>query len=278
MKNRVYVRTILSLALAVAMLLAFGTAAYADGDEAKAAETAVAEESYAAPELRLAPNSFAAKQYYEFDEESIQVCTVRLAAGISYAGAAALRDQMLAQGYDSFIYNEDGVLYVMCGKFGNLYDAMCYNESIHKNTDCEDAYVTNAKLPGEPVWRFANTFYSAVTIDRTPGSMETGWEKPTGSFFRGTEADAQEVYTVQLCRGTSFISSERLRDKVLAAGYPAFVYKDNMEYFTMVGAFENRDDAKAFSRELRWKGFPGVVLNARIPAAELANFQVNLEG
>ena len=98
------------------------------------------------PELRLSAYSYAGGQYFDYDSNQTRVFSVQIATLSTAEEAAPLRDKMLNSGYDSFVYQADGQYRVMCGKFRVLYDALCYGESIHANTNRSSAYVNNAYL------------------------------------------------------------------------------------------------------------------------------------
>ena len=257
------IRTLISLTMIMALVLALGAQAFA------------ASTASSAEDLRLKPYSFPIDQYYENAPENIQVWTVQVAAGYSYQGAVDQANGLIAKGLDGFVYAENGMYYVMSGKFGSEYDALCYGELIHTDPKEAGAYMTGASLPKAAVQSFQSIFYGAVRTNQDPTAMETYWEEPSGAYLRADAEDTVEVYTVQFSRGTCFTRSEELRDRMERNGYPAFVYKENMIYHTMSGMFLDKSEAKEFSALLccNTEEKDGVVKKALVPQSELEAFQ-----
>ena len=254
-------RMLISLALTLLMLLPLCTAAFA-------ASTATCAE-----DLRLSPYSFPSGQYYDSGSGEVDVCTIQIAAGGSYDGAVARANGLLAEGLDGFVYCDNGMYYVMSGKFPNEYDALCYGELIHTDPEEESAFMVPVKLPKRAADVFQGIFYGSVRISRKV-DMETYWEKPSGDFFRADDEDTVEVYTVQVSRGTCFPRCEFLRDRMERNGYPCFVYKVDLSYKTMTGMFLNRNEAKSYCRLIRrnTKETDAIVKSAFVPRSEYESF------
>ena len=257
------IRTLLSLTLITILLLALAAPAFASSVASSAED------------LRLKPYSFPTDQYYESNSNTVQVWTVQVAAGTYYQGAIDRANGLVANGLDGFVYAENGIYYVMSGKFANEYDALCYGELIHTDPDEAGAYMTYVSLPKKAIEAFQGTFYSAVRTNPDPKVMETYWEDPSGAYLRADAEDTVEVYTVQFSRGTCFTRSESLRDRMERYGYPAFVYKENMTYRTLSGMFLDKNEAKAYCKLIRMntKETDAVVKTALVPESELESFQ-----
>lgn len=262
MQMRTLSRTLLAFALVLVMLLPLGTAF---------AEPVISE---SAASLRQKPNSFPANQYYEYSEDNGIYYTVQVSASSDLDAAYARASSMNAKGFDGFVYRKDGMYYVMCGKFSDPYAALCYGELIHTDPKEYDAFMNYVSLPAEAVKTFRDIFGKESQINQNMSEMETYWEEPTGAYFRADAEDTIEVYTVQFSKGTCFARSEKLRDRMERAGYPAFVYKENMTYRTLTGLFYDRKEAKDYCKEIRrnTRESDAVVKTVLIPESEVESF------
>ena len=192
-------------------------------------------------------DTYPSGQRYAHNSANPQVWTVQLAAYDRTQPAQDTIDRMLYEGFDGFIYDMNGTVFVMSGKFVNRYDAMCYAESLHRYSNYNyTAYVTTANLPQEAVDEFAKLFYSHIVISDNRSAMQTHWEIPTGEFFRDDGPNNEATYTIQCSTGTSFVGAESFRDTLRALGFKAYVYKADMFYMTMVGTFATFNDAQAY--------------------------------
>ena len=227
-------------------------------------------------DLRVYGGAFEADQFYTEGHGSSAVYTVQLAATNVLENAEALRDRMLNEGFDSFIYLYNDNYRVMCGKFTEGYDASCYSESIHGYSSNDQAYVTSAVLPEESVKAFSDAFYPHVTISQDRTVMQTYWEKPTGAFFREEGPNSAYIFTIQCSTGTSFQGAEANRDAMIARGYPSFVFKCDLHYKNMVGAFSSLNDAYTFLESfVAATGLNNaIVVGVSIPAAEVAKLAI----
>ena len=226
-------------------------------------------------ELRLFNMPFTRGQYFEYDASKTKVFSVQVSTVTRLEEAQSIRDGLLNSGYDSFVYRYQGNYCVMCGKFRVLYDACAYSESIHANTSHSHAYANNSYLPEEDVRRFEELFYGSVTINSQDSrAHETMWEKPSGPFYRGNAGDTVKVYTVQFSAGTSFSGSERNRDKMIAQGYPAFVYKVNLSYRDMTGMFFDSAAAQSYCDIIKANTDQkdAIVGTAQLPSAAAYDF------
>ncbi len=196
------------------------------------------------------PPTYEKDQYYLHDDYNVEVYTVQVSAGPLYEGAVKRRMQMLNAGYDAFIYEKDGLYRTMCGKFRDRETAVLYSESIHVTTDRSEAYVTHASLPEDAIVSFAAVFYRNDTSHNYKTLGETYWEKPSGDFFRASEENTVKVYTVQFSAGPSFSGAERNRSKMMSYGYQSFVYKKNLMYRVMTGAFWSEEEAKKYCEQI----------------------------
>ena len=255
-------RRLLAFVMMLLMLLPFGTAF---------AEPVISESSAA---LQLKPNSFPINQYYEYSEENGIYYTIQIAICSSLDAAYDRANTLVAKGFDGFVYKKDGTIYVMCGKFSKAYDALCYGELIHTDPHEYEAFMNYVSLPASAANTFSGIFYGAASVNQNMDQMETYWEEPTGAFFRGDAEDTVEVYTVQFSKGTCFARSEKLRDRMERAGYPAFVIKENMTYRTLTGMFYDRSEAKAFCKEIRrnTRETDAVVKTVMVPEDEVESF------
>ena len=240
------------------------------------------EEVYAAsdPEislsLKLAPNSYPADQVYKYKASRTKVFTVQVSSGYDRRHADERRDGLLAQGYDAFVYRASGAVYVMSGKFRTMRDALAYAESIHAYTsENPTAFVVNAWVPEKAIDAFEDIFYSSCLVRERNRDVETYWERPTGAFYRARTEGYTKVFTVQFSAGTSFHGSERNRASMEAQGYPAFVYKRNLQYQTMTGMFFDKASADAYCAAIRANTDQddAFVTMANVPWSAITEFQ-----
>ncbi|MBR4549892.1 MAG: hypothetical protein IKO83_08265 [Oscillospiraceae bacterium] len=255
-------RTLIALSLMILMLLPLCATAFA---------VSVA----SGPEdLRLHSYSFPYDQYYEAAKGDATILTIQVAASGDPSGAIKQANSLVADGVDAFVYFDGGMYYVMCGKFYNDYDALCYGEMIHMDHTWDSAFLNYAKLPTDAVKTFQGIFYGAIRVNPDSSVMESYWEEPSGAFFRADAEDTVEVYTVQFSKGNCFTRGESLRDRMERYGYPAFVYKVDLSYKMMTGMFLDRDEAKAYCKLIRrnTKEPDAVVKSALVPASEYESF------
>ena len=256
------IRTLIALSLTLLMLLPLCASAFA-------VSTASGPE-----DLCLRPYSFACDQYYSDAKGGATVLTIQVAASGDVRGAFKQANALVAKGIDAFVYESGGMYYVMCGKFGNMYDALCYGEMIHMDPAQESAFLNYAIVPQDAANDFCDIFYGAVRVNPDSSVMESYWEEPTGALFRADAEDTVEVYTVQFAKGSCFPRCEELRDRLERYGYPAFVYKVDLSYKLMSGMFLDRSEAKEYCALIRMntKESGAVVKSALVPASEYESF------
>ena len=75
------------------------------------------------------------------------VYSVQFSSGTSFHGSEQHRDEMIAQGFDAFVYKKDGKYRTLSGMFQNKQDAQARCDAIKKYTDQSDAYVTTVDIP-----------------------------------------------------------------------------------------------------------------------------------
>lgn len=75
------------------------------------------------------------------------VYTVQISAGSSFSGEEAHRDELMALGFDAFVYKTGGGYRAMSGMFSNRADAEARCRAIKAYTDEQDAYVTQVDIP-----------------------------------------------------------------------------------------------------------------------------------
>ena len=180
------------------------------------------------------------------DTEGTQVYTVALSASQDLSYAESLVAKMEKAGFDAFILQEGAGYRVMSGKFHDICNALLYRDCIWSNTDRTDTYIATVTVAQDEI----DTFTEDYEKNGLPGKIKENLEKPTGAFYR--EKNGQVLaYTVQFSAGTSFSGSERNRDAMSAAGFPAFVYECSRIYEIMSGAFYNKADAEAWCQKIK---------------------------
>ena len=188
--------------------------------------------------------SYPAGQYYEHDTSLTKVTTVQIRASNTRESAEKSRDQMIAAGFDAFVYHRGDKYRIMCGKFRDIEEASDYQNRIINETDFDKAYATNAYLPESAIKAFEDIYFNGdVTSENAPRS-----EKPAGPYYDGEALpnDTVTVYTVQVTAGTAFAACEERRDNLIARGYSdSFVYRTETRYKVMTGMFRDINEANA---------------------------------
>ena len=153
--------------------------------------------------------------------------------------------------------------------------SLCDGESIHAYTSNNPtAFVVNTWVPEKAIKAFEDVFSASCLVRERNRDVETYWERPTGRFYRARTDGYTKVFTVQFSAGTSFHGSERNRNAMEALGYPAFVYKKNLQYRTMTGMFFDQPSAEAYGAVIRSTGqTDAFVTMANVPWSEIMNFQ-----
>ena len=226
--------------------------------------------------LEICPSAFAyqAEQYYVENKSLTRVTTVQVSAGRNYSGAVKRRDQMLRAGYDSFIYEKDGVYRIMCGKFYDLQEAEYYCESIKANTDRSDAYLTNAYLPDWAIQDFQDEYSGYDYYDDFFDARLSPWSFDGDQYYKHS-SDRTKVYTVQVSAGYNRSGAEKRRDQMLKAGYDSFLYKKGDVYRVMCGKFHSRDDAQIYLDSIlaTTDREDAYITSARLPNSAIDRFE-----
>ncbi len=222
------IRSLIALLLAVLMLGAL-------------AATASAED---------AAGKYPAGQQYKAGEGETKVYTVQVCAGPNLSGAETVRDEMLRDGFDSFLVEVDWGYLIMCGKFTDKGNAFLYREMIVKETERKDAFVIEVELPQAAVDEFVEHFKQDPACANVKFN---GWETPTGPFvdMNANEGETAQIYVVQYSCGGNFDAAEMRRDELIDRGFDGYVAKYPCFYRIVAGAFDNWEDAFALCREIR---------------------------
>ena len=209
--------------------------------------------------------SYPAGQYYEHDTSLTKVTTVQIRASNTRESAEKSRDQMIAAGFDAFVYHSGDKYRIMCGKFRDIEEASDYQNRIINETDFDKAYATNAYLPESAIKAFEDIYFNGdVTSENAPRS-----EKPAGPYYDGEALpnDTVTVYTVQVTAGTAFAACEERRDNLIARGYSdSFVYRTETRYKVMTGMFRDINEANARCSEVQSFENKAYVTTVTLPA------------
>ena len=209
--------------------------------------------------------SYPAGQYYEHDTSLTKVTTVQIRASNTRESAEKSRDQMIAAGFDAFVYHRGDKYRIMCGKFRDIEEASDYQNRIINETDFDKAYATNAYLPESAIKAFEDIYFNGdVTSENAPRS-----EKPAGPYYDGEALpnDTVTVYTVQVTAGTAFAACEERRDNLIARGYSdSFVYRTETRYKVMTGMFRDINEANARCSEVQSFENKAYVTTVTLPA------------
>ncbi len=209
--------------------------------------------------------SYPAGQYYEHDTSLTKVTTVQIRATNTRESAEKSRDQMIAAGFDAFVYHRGDKYRIMCGKFRDIEEASDYQNRIINETDFDKAYATNAYLPESAIKAFEDIYFNGdVTSENAPRS-----EKPAGPYYDGEALpnDSVTVYTVQVTAGTAFAACEERRDNLIARGYSdSFVYRTETRYKVMTGMFRDINEANARCSEVQSFENKAYVTTVTLPA------------
>ena len=226
MKNTL--RSLFALLLAVLTLCSLSAAAFAEDPD----------------------YTYADGQIYQADDSQVFVYTVQVSAGPQLAGAERVRSEMLAAGFDGFLYETDCGYRIMCGKFLYREDAMRYRNLIREKTLRKKAYVTDACLPQSALDDFAASYKQDPLVASV---FFRGWEDPSGPFvdLAMNEKETELVYAVLYGSGVNFSGAERSRDLLIEKGFDAYVVRMPGLYLILAGSFDNKDDAKALRDQIR---------------------------
>lgn len=191
-------------------------------------------------------------QSYKAGEGETKVYTVQVSAGANLDGAERTRQELLKDGFDAFVFQEENGRYrIMSGKFKNRYDAELYLELLKEVTKRDKAYVTDVALPDSAIEDFvANYKKDPRVVDDV---KYNGWETPTGAFVDATftEEETADLYIVRFSGGINFKAAEQRRDELAEKGFDAYVLKIPGFYIIGAGAFESREEAIALRDEIR---------------------------
>lgn len=226
-----WMRRLLAFALLLVMTVSLGATAFAD--------------------------SYAADQHYEMDKSGERVFAVRV---VSEEEPEALRDALLAAGYDAYLYENSGRTDVLCGKYrsgaeantaweamrGELKDARVLMSTAWLPTDAVDAFEAGPVAEEEP----AEEEKPAEEAKPAEEEKESKPEK-TRKTSSLQDTEGTQVYSVALSASQDLSYAESLVAKMEKAGFDAFILQEGANYRVLSGKFHDICNALLY-RDCIW--------------------------
>lgn len=231
----VWTRRLLAFALMLVMTASLGAAAFAD--------------------------SYAADQSYVMDKSGERVFAVRV---VTDEEPEALRDALLAEGYDAYLYETSGRTDVLCGKYrsgleanaaweamrGELEDARVLMSSAWLPADAVDAFEAGPLAEEEPAEEAEAAEEEKAQAESKPEQTEAKPEK-TRKTCSLQDTEGTQVYTVALSASQDLAYAESLVAKMEKAGFDAFILQEGANYRVLSGKFHDICNALLY-RDCIW--------------------------
>ena len=210
-----WMRRLLAFALLLTMAASLGATAFAD--------------------------SYAADQSYVMEKDGEKVYAVCVSSE-DKEEPAALRDRLLEAGYDAYLYESNGKVRVLCGKFRDAADARSSRDGMGENAEGVRAYVIFARLPVEAV----EAFEAGPIAEQAESKPEK--TRKTSSL---QDTEGTQVYSVALSASQDLSYAESLVAKMEKAGFDAFILQEGANYRVLSGKFHDICNALQY-RDCIW--------------------------
>ncbi|MBO6039831.1 MAG: SPOR domain-containing protein [Oscillospiraceae bacterium] len=246
MKKTTRGKRLAALVLVLAIVLAPGVPAFAEG-------------------------GYAADQSYTQDRSQESVYAVKiLPAGEE--SREALRDRLLAAGFDAYLYEAEGKTVVLCGKFRDMADALACRKEISESVEDVKVFISSAWLPAEAIDAFeAGPQESAPEETAQPATTRT-----TSSL---QDTVGSEVYTVALSTVQDISYAEALVEKMQKAGFDAFIQPSGSSFRVMSGKFHDICNALLY-RDCIWSNTDRtdtIIVTTTVAESEIEAFTEDYE-
>ncbi len=218
----------------------------------------------------FAEAAYPADQRYEKDPAQEKVYAVLVGSG-SEEDCAALRDRMLAAGFDAYLYESGGSLSVRCGKFRSAEDAAACRAQIRESGEDVRAVIGLVWLPAEVIDAF-----EAGPQEQAPAETTAPKTRTTCSL---QDTEGTQVYSVALSFSQDFAYADALCDKMEKAGFDAFILEENGGYRVMSGKFHDICNALLY-RDCIWSNTDRTdtyIATVTVPEADIAAFTEDYE-
>ena len=217
-----WMRRLLAFALLLTMAASLGATAFAD--------------------------SYAADQSYVMDKSGERVFAVRV---VSDEEPEAMRDALLAEGYDAYLYENSGRTDVLCGKYRSGVEANAAWEEMRGELKDARVLMSTAWLPGDAV----DAFEAGPIAEEEPAEEEKKQAESKPEKTRKTsslqDTEGTQVYSVALSASQDLSYAESLVAKMEKAGFDAFILQEGANYRVLSGKFHDICNALLY-RDCIW--------------------------
>ena len=245
--KRLWLSRLLAFALLLAMTASLGATAFAD--------------------------SYAANQSYQMDKSGERVFAVRV---VSEEKPEALRDRLLAAGYDAYLYDNSGRIEVLCGKYRSAADAQSAWEEMKGQLKNGRVLMSSAWLPGDAVDAFEAGPAAAVSAAGNAAQSGNTTTRRTSSL---PDTEGTQVYSVALSVSQDLSYAESLVAKMEKAGFDAFILQEGVGYRVLSGKFHDICNALLY-RDCIWSNTDRTdtyIATVTVPEADIKSFTEDYE-
>lgn len=246
--KRKWMSRLLAFALMLVMTASLGAAAFADG--------------------------YAADQSYTAQKDGQKVYAVCV-SGEEGEEPAALRDRLLEEGYDAYLYESGETIRVLCGKFRSMADARSSRDTLNATGQFK-AHVLFAWLPAEAVEAFeAGPLPEEEKAEPEKESEEAEAESGKDDAAASLQSsELEQVYSVALSTVQDSTYADALVAKMKDAGFDAFVLQEGINYRVLSGKFRDICNALLY-RDCIWSNTDRTdtyLATISLPKAEVQSF------
>lgn len=252
---------LLALALALALTAGLGATAFADP-------------------------GFAPGQSYVRDDSQEKIFAVCVKGGPDES-AEALRDRLVEAGYDAYVYDNNGAVSVLCGKYRDVADARAAKDAMGEALADVSTVTARAWLPAEAVDAFeagpqeasafeekAEESAAAEDASKSPATdAPASTPKPRkASSWQDTEGSS--VYSVSLSASKELAYAEGIVAKMQEKGFDAYILENGSGYQVLSGKFHDICDALKY-RDCIWSNTDRTdtyIATVTVPEDEIAAF------
>lgn len=245
--KHLWLTRLLAFALLLAMTASLGAPAFADG--------------------------YAADQSYQMDKSGERVFAVRV---VRDEEPEALRDALLAEGYDAYLYENSGRTDVLCGKYRSGVEANAAWEEMKDRVKDARVLMSTAWLPKDAI----DAFEAGPTVTAAAAGTAA---QAGGTTTRRTsslqDTEGTQVYSVALSASQDLSYAESLVAKMEKAGFDAFILQEGANYRVLSGKFHDICNALLY-RDCIWSNTDRTdtyIATVNVPEADIRSFTEDYE-
>lgn len=238
----------------------------------------------------FADPGFAPGQSYVRDDSQEKVFAVAVKSGADES-PEALRDRLLEAGYDAYVYDNNGAVGVLCGKYRDVADARAAKDAMSEALEDLSVVTARAWLPAEAVDAFEAGPQEASAFEEKAaeaGTAETAADdapkspaadapaatpKPRkASSWQDTEGSS--VYAVSLSASKDLAYAEGIVARMQEKGFDAYILENGSGYQVLSGKFHDICDALRY-RDCIWSNTDRTdtyIATVTVPEDEIAAF------